>query len=239
MSDLARELMVEALFDREHRGREQLAQELIAGATNAKAVLITARIANGSLDEQALRLLELGSLAADGRRGGGRRHAQSSLCDGDRPAWGCDGLCRDDGPGGRRWVSARTAVARSPCRRPRQGGGEGRCLCGCGVAGQGGRGRVQSPRAPSVDEMGKVMPMHRGPERPCRAVRVRGCRARLPGAFGGALCPIVGLAAIGAAEERLQPRSWLRCSRLSERSARACAVGGRAVLDRSSVQGHV
>jgi hypothetical protein len=44
----------ETLFDREHRGREKSAQEFVAGAPNAEAVIVAARIMKGSLDEQAL-----------------------------------------------------------------------------------------------------------------------------------------------------------------------------------------
>jgi hypothetical protein len=63
----------ETLFDREHRGGEELAKVFVAGASNAEAVLVAARVPKRSLDEQTLRLLELSGLAADGGRGGGRR----------------------------------------------------------------------------------------------------------------------------------------------------------------------
>ena len=112
------------LFDRQHSGREQTAQQLIAGASNAKAVLVAARVTNGALDEKALRLLELGSLSADGGRGGERRCAQSCLRDGDRPAGRGDGSRRDDGLGGRGLVGAWTVIARPPRRGPRQSGSE-------------------------------------------------------------------------------------------------------------------
>ena len=96
-----------------------------------------------------------------------------------------------------------------------------------------------SSRAPGLDEVGKVVPIPQVPERLRRAVRVRRRGARLPGALGSALCLIVGLAATSAAEERLQPRGRRCRSRLGERSARACAIGCRAVLERRGVHGHV